>query len=381
MEQTKTGAPLVAFNAQLLARGASYRSAGISTYIANLLKQLAGVDAPLRYKVFLGEGELPAGVDLPVQRSRFSTARPQSRILWEQLVLPWHLKRQHVDLLHAPAFVGPLATRCPQIITVHDLSFLRYPQFFKRGNRIYLSLMTGLACRKAAAVIAVSRFTAQEVTELLGVPAERIHVIYHGVSPRFKPLPPEDVARFRVQKGLPERFILHLGTLEPRKNILTLVRAFAQLKEPDVHLVLAGGKGWLYEQIFAEVQQLGLVGRVHFPGYVPASEQTLWYNAAIMFVYISHYEGFGLPVLESLACGTPTLTSARTSLPEAAGEGAYIIPADNELMAVVEGIQRLLHDASLRASLRQRGIDHAAHFTWEKTAQETAALYRHVLSL
>ncbi|MEA3398013.1 MAG: glycosyltransferase family 1 protein [Chloroflexota bacterium] len=178
---------------------------------------------------------------------------------------------------------------------------------------------------------------------------------------------------------MPERFILHLGTLEPRKNVATLVRAFAQLHAPDVHLVLAGGKGWLYAEIFAEVARLGLQGRVHFPGYVPAETQALWYNAAEVFAYLSHYEGFGLPVLEALACGTPTLTGNATALPEAAGDGALTVATD-DVPAVVEGLHRLLTDTALRERLRQQGLAHAAHFTWDKTARQTVGLYRHILA-
>ena len=184
-------------------------------------------------------------------------------------------------------------------------------------------MMTGISCRKAAAVIAVSDFTARETATLLGVSPSRIHTVYHGVTPSFCPLPQEDIVRFREDMGLPERFILHVGTLEPRKNLLRLVRAFARLHLPDVHLILAGGHGWLYDELFAEVERLDLVQRVHFPGYVDAAMLTLWYNAAEVFAYVSNYEGFGLPVLEALACGVPTLTANSSSLPEAAGARGY----------------------------------------------------------
>jgi glycosyltransferase involved in cell wall biosynthesis len=258
------------------------------------------------------------------------------------------------------------------------LSFLRYPALFKRSNRLYLKTMTGLACRRAAAVIAVSRFTAEEVVRLLGVPPERVHVIHHGVDPSFRPRPPEEIVRFREQMGLPARFVLHVGTLEPRKNLKTLIQAFARLNVPDLHLVLAGGKGWLYEAIFAEVARLGLQDRVHFPGYVPAETLGLWYNAAYIFAYISSYEGFGLPVLEALASGTPTLTSETTSLPEAAGDGALLVSPDS-VEAVADGLQRLLEDQALRQDLRQRGLLHAARFKWEHTVEQTLALYRQVM--
>lgn len=372
---------LIAFNAHLLTGDASYRSAGISVYIANLLRYLSQQHAPeddLDYAVLMGEGQLLSDCEMRVIRATWPTARPAGRVAWEQAILPGMLRRLNADLLHAPAFVGPLVAPCPQVITLHDLSFFRHPAFFKRANRLYLRMMTPLACRRAAAVIAVSEFTAREAVALLSIAPERVHVITHGVDPRFRPLPPEEVARFRVAQGLPERFILHMGTLEPRKNLVRLVRAFAQGAPSDVHLVLAGGRGWLYEMIFTEVARLGVQDRVHFPGYVPAETQALWYNAADLFAYVSIYEGFGLPVLEALACGTPTLTSGTTSLPEAAGDAALTVPPD-DVPAIAAGLARLLADDILRADLHQRGLVHAARFAWETTARRTAALYQRIL--
>ncbi len=372
---------LVAFNAHLLTGDASYRSAGIAVYITNLLCHLAQQRASedsRDYAVLLGGGQLPPGCEMRVIRTAWPTARPMGRIMWEQTVLPGVLRRLGADLLHAPAFVGPLVSPCPQVITLHDLSFFRHPAFFKRANRLYLGTMTPLACRRAAAVIAVSEFTAREAVALMGVAPERVHVITHGVDPRFCPLPSAEVARFRAAQGLPERFILHMGTLEPRKNLARLVQAFAQGAPADVHLVLAGGRGWLYETIFAEVTRLGVQDRVHFPGYIPAETQALWYNAADLFAYISLYEGFGLPVLEALACGTPTLASATTALPEASGDAALTVPPD-DVAAIADGLARLLRDDPLRAELRERGLAHAARFSWEATAQRTAALYRRII--
>lgn len=371
-------APLVVFNAHLLGGNASYRSAGISVYIANLLRCFGARRPDVRFQVLAGSAPLPEGASLPVLRSRMQTERPWQRIAWEQSVLPVLLRRLRADLLHAPAFVGPLLSSVPQVITVHDLSFLRYPAFFRPGNRLYLSTFTGMACRRADAVIAVSEFTAREVVELLGVPRERVVPIYHGVAPRFRPLPAAAVADFRRAHGLPDRFVLFMGTLEPRKNLIRLVRAFARLGLPELHLIIAGAQGWYYHDIFAEVERLQLADRVHFPGFVAVDDQALWYNAACAFAYVSIYEGFGMPVLEALACGTPTLTSNTSSLPEAGGDAVLTCPPDDE-EAMADALHRLVSDVALQEALRVQGLGHAGAFSWEATARQTIEVYQRII--
>jgi glycosyltransferase involved in cell wall biosynthesis len=272
-----------------------------------------------------------------------------------------------------------MARVCPQVITIHDLSFIRHPEFFRPMNRLYLKTFTGPSLRRATAVITDSDSTARDVTQLLGVPAERIFTVYPGVSPDYYPRAPQAVAQFRREMGLPERFVLYLGTLEPRKNLVRLVRAFARLDLSDVHLVLAGAKGWYFEDILAEVTRLDVEDRVHLPGYVPAESLPFWYNAASVFAYPSIYEGFGIPVLEALASGVPTLTSSATSLPEAGGDATLqVSPLDEE--AIATGLYRLLTDDVLREDVRVKGLAHASNFSWGKMAKETTEVYRWALA-
>ncbi len=362
-------------NAHLLSGDASYRSAGISVYILSLLQRYAPGDQGLRFQVLLGQGVAPEGVTLPMTHSGPRTLSPWRRIVWEQSVLPIVAHRLGASVLHAPAFVGPLVASCPRVITIHDLSFLRHPHFFKTGNRLYLSTMTGTACRRAKAVIAVSDFTAEEVVRLLKVPKERVFRVYHGVAARYRPLPEAQVAEFRRRLSLPDRFVLFLGTLEPRKNLIRLIRAFSRQKDPELHLVLAGGQGWFYEDILAEVRRLELSDRVHLPGFVPADEQVLWYNAARAFAYVSLYEGFGMPVLEALACGTPTITSDSTSLPEVGGNAVVTAPAADEA-AIAEALNTVLVDEGVRQELRERGLERATSFSWDDAARKTLDVYR-----
>jgi len=379
MEVTAGNGSHVAINAHLLSGQAWYRSAGVHQYIYHLLRHLGRADSRLHYTVLLGQGVLPPDVALTSLQSRWPTGRSTVRVLWEQLVQPRVLHRIGADLVHGPVFVGPVLAPCPVVITIHDLSFIRFPALFRPANRLYLTVLTRLSARRARRLIAVSIHAATETTRLLGVSPERVDVVYHGVDPAFRPLPADEVAAFRQRRGLPERFVLFVGTLEPRKNLVRLVEAFARVYNGRVGLVLVGGKGWLYDDLFARVESLGLGEAVIFPGYVVGDELPLWYNAAAALAYPSVYEGFGLPVLEAQACGTPVLTSNVSSLPEAAGDAALMVdPYDVETLAV--GLERLLTDELLRHELRERGLTHAREFTWPHAAQETACVYRRALA-
>lgn len=379
MEATTKNTFHVAINAHLLSGQAGYRSAGVHQYIYHLLHHLGQTDGGLRYTVLLGEGVLPPDTALTSLRSHCPTSRATGRVVWEQLVQPWALQRIGAHLVHGPAFVGPLLTSCPGVITIHDLSFIRFPTLFRPANRLYLTVLTRLSARRARRLIAVSAHTAAETTRLMGVPPERIDVVYHGVDPAFHPLPANEVAAFRQRQGLPKQFVLCVGTLEPRKNQTRLVEAFARIYDSQVKLILVGGKGWFYDELFARVEALGLSNKVIFPGYVTNDELPLWYNAATILAYPSLYEGFGMPVLEAQACGTPVLTSNVSSLPEAAGNAASMVdPCDVEALAAE--LNRMLTDKLLRHELRKQGLTHARRFTWSLTAQETAGVYRRALT-
>ncbi|MEA3375567.1 MAG: glycosyltransferase family 1 protein [Chloroflexota bacterium] len=369
----------VAINAHLLSGRDSYRSAGVHHYVLHLLRHLANVEDGVYFSAFLGPEAPELDSDLHLLRSRWRTGRPGVRVIWEQLAQPWVLRRIGADLVHAPVFVGPLVAPCPVVITIHDLSFLRFPHLFRPANRLYLTLMTRLSARRARRVIAVSGHTASESVRLLGVSRERIDIVYHGVDPAFRPLPADEVAAFRSRRQLPDRFVLFVGTLEPRKNLDRLIEAFSRTHARDTKLVLAGGKGWLYEELFARVEALDLSDVVTFAGYVRSEELPLWYNAASALAYPSLYEGFGMPVTEAQACGTPVLTSKTSSLPEAAGEAALLVdPYDVE--AIADGLTRMLEDDALRVALRERGLTHARAFDWSRTARQTVRAYRRALA-
>ena len=278
------------------------------------------------------------------------------------------------------AFALPLAWRGPAVVTIFDLSFLRYPERLSPGRRLYLRLVTRISGRRARRVIAISESGRAEIAALLSIPLERIDVARPGVGPDFSPYPPSVVTDFRARHGLPKRFILYLGTLEPRKNLDTLLRAYARLPQrPAVKLVLAGAPGWDTAPLYSLVEALGLSDDVILPGYIPGNLLPMWYNAAELFVYPSVYEGFGIPLVEAMACGVPVVASDTTSLPEAVGPaGALVPPADVEAWTAT--LSHLLDDSTARREMAIRGRQHAEQFTWMETARQTVAAYHRALS-
>ena len=313
--------------------------------------------------------------------TRLPVDRPPVRIAWEQTVLPVELLREGADLLHALGFVSPAAWRGKTVVTVYDLSFLRFPEVYNRANRFYLSTFTPPSLRRADRVITISEETRRDVIELCGVAPEKVTPILLAADARFQPAAPEAVEAFKRRQGLPERFVLYQGTLQPRKNVETLVRAYALLRRQgsdDHQLVLAGPRGWQYEPIFELTRQLGLEDSVTFPGFVPDDDLPLWYSSATVFAFPSRYEGFGLPLLEAMACGAPVVSSNASSLPEVVGEAGLLVdPSDVE--GLCSALGQLLEDEPLRQALSAAGRVRAGTFSWRRNAAETVQVYREVL--
>jgi len=367
----------IGLNAQLLSSQKSYRAAGIHRHILGLLEHLPDADSRFLYTVFTGQ-DAPVPRRLHAQRTSLATQRPISRILWEQAVQP--TLASQFDLFHALAYVTPFLTRKPTVVTVHDLSFLHNPERFRAANRAYLRLFTRLSVKRAKRIIAVSQHTKTDVMQVYGLPADKIDVVYSGLDSHFRRAPQREVEEFRAAHGLPERFILYLGTIEPRKNLSTLIRAYAKVHPEGIKLVCAGGRGWMYQDVFQTVEELRLSRDVIFPGFLPEEDLSLWYSAAEVFVYPSAYEGFGLPVIEALACGVPTITTNASSLPEAAGDAALMVPPDDS-DALADTLAQLLGDPALQTDLALRGPRQAARFTWRQAACDTANVYAKALGL
>ncbi|MBC7222825.1 MAG: glycosyltransferase family 4 protein [Anaerolineae bacterium] len=363
---------------------AVHSKAGLGRYAASLARAL--VEArPGAFALFYN-GRPPAQAlrALPPVPARSVPAgyKPWRMAVWWGQVLRVSFNRlvPGATLFHATEHLLPPLRDVPTVLTVHDLIFYLFPQYHKPLNYWYLRWTMPLYVRRADAVIAVSEATRQDLVRHYRVPPEKVRVIHEAAAPHFRPAAPEAVAQVRRRYGLPPRFALTVGTIEPRKNLPRLFRALAPLRGAErIPLVVAGGKGWLYEETFRTVARLGLEDQVSFLGYVPEEDLPALYTAADLFVLPSLYEGFGLPVLEAMSCGAPVACSQAASLQEVAGDAArYFDPHDPEAMA--EAIWALWADADLRAHLREQGLRRAAAFSWERAAHETLALYDALLA-
>jgi glycosyltransferase involved in cell wall biosynthesis len=361
------------------ARLTYYTQGGIAQYTQHLIRALATLDAPHDLVILHSRKDqrtLSAG-----RRQRRVSCWTPAHHRFERLALALELAPLRLDLLHSPDFIPPLGGRFRSVITVHDLAFLHYPQFLTTESRRYYNDQIAAAVARADAVIAVSQATCSDLISLLGVPAEKVTVIPEAAGEQFRPVPEEEIARLRAAHGLPGNYILFVGTIEPRKNVGGLLRAYARLRAdlPDAPpLVIAGGSGWLYDEVFALYEELRLGQAVLWYGPVDPEDLPALYSGARVFCLPSFYEGFGLPPLEAMACGTPVVVSNRASLPEVVGDAALLVDP-NDVESISAALRHVLTDARLAAELRERGLARAALFNWEQTARQTLALYEQTL--
>jgi glycosyltransferase involved in cell wall biosynthesis len=282
-----------------------------------------------------------------------------------------------VDLFHATEHLLPRLKKTRSVFTLHDLIYQFDPDSHKPLNIAFLKTMMPRFLKDADAIIAVSECSKRDAMDLYGIPADKIHVIYEGVDPKFTPIMDEaKLNEVRAKYKLPKRFILHVGTIEPRKNLPLLFEVAAQTKE---HIVVAGKLGWLTDPILAKVKELGVEDRVTFTGFVADNDLPALISAATVLAMPSKYEGFGLPILEAMACGTPVVASNAASLPEVGG-GAILYAWYDDVRSWTRLLTLALDDAELRGWLREKGLRQAAKFRWETMARETLKLYRKVIT-
>jgi glycosyltransferase involved in cell wall biosynthesis len=358
---------------------------GAGRYIINLLRALHHLAPPAQLVVIAQRrGRRLIEAAGPLSNIRWVEIPDLSiplRLLWEQVGLPLLACRLRLDLLHSLHYTRPLWLPCASVVTLHDMTFFLLPELHTRLRRWFFPPMVRYSARAAQALLAVSESTRQDALRLLQIPPARIHTTPLGVDPAYHPgYPLAQRQAVRQKYLLPERFLLYVGTVEPRKNLVGLLQAYARLVSQagsPPPLVIVGRLGWMVSAVFTEVETLGLKEKVQFTGYVAAEDLPVVFNLAELFVYPSFYEGFGLPPLEGLACGVPVITTAVSSMPEYIGQAGLLVPP-GDIPALADAMQRLLADPELRRRLAQAGPPQAAAFTWERTARLTLDVYRQV---
>jgi glycosyltransferase involved in cell wall biosynthesis len=363
-----------------------HRHAGLGRYahaLAQALLQEHGEALSLFY--YGGASDRPpedlGGVPL---RTVVAGRKPWRLRVWLGQLLRQRFNRLLPDatLYHATEHLLMPLPGIPTVMTVHDILYKLFPRYHKLQNYVFLNLAMPLFCRRADAIIAVSQATKRDLVKYWRVPQEKITVVYEAAAPCFIPQGDEAIAAARARYHLPERYLMTLCTIEPRKNHAGFLRALEQLcrDDPNLYWVIGGSKGWLYEGFFAELERSAARERVILPGYVAEEHLPAVYAGALAFVFPSFGEGFGLEPLEAMACGTPVISSNATSLPEVGGDAAsYFCPGDVDEM--VEVTRPVLSDAGLRAEMRARGLAHAATFSWRRAARETWGVYQRLLSV
>jgi len=308
--------------------------------------------------------------------------RRGDRVVAEQWRLPRAAARARLDLLHTIAYGPPWLYRGVKVLTVHDLALWVMPETVPARWRRYWQWAYAVAGRDCRMLIAVSECTKHDAVNFLKRSPDEVRVVACGVDPIYSPSPPGHDAGAVVRSlGLPDSFVLNVGTVQPRKDMTTLLAAFARLRSrhADLHLVIAGGRGWGYDDLDDRIANAGLSGAVHLTGFIDRAVLPDLYRASKLFLFSTRYEGFGLPLLEAMASGTPVVTTTHSAIPEVVGDAALVTPP-GDADALAEAAGRVLEDEGLRLDLVRRGLERASRFEWRESARGVLAVYREVLN-
>ncbi len=353
------------------------RETGNETYVVNLLRHLSQLtDVQCGAAIAPGSITLSHLADVELIPLRLPGNWP--RLLFS---LPFVCRQWHADILHV-TYVGPFFPPCPMVVTVHDVAFKRYPDFFSPRDRLLFATLLPATLRRASAVITGSRHAQQEILKAYPYLADKVHVTLDAPGAMFHPTCQEELLQsMHARYGIHTAYILAVGNIQPRKNLVRLIKAFALIRQQieSVQLVIVGKAQWQSSAVYEEVKHLGLEQDIVFTGYVPDEDLALLYNAAQVFVYPSIYEGFGLPILEAMACGTPVVTSNTSSMPEIAGNAAILVDP-YQVDEIQAAIQRILRDPDLSLSLSQEGLKRAEAFSWLGTARDTLRVYTSLIN-
>jgi glycosyltransferase involved in cell wall biosynthesis len=382
------------FRIALDARRLNGLKRGVGQYVFQLAQHLPKLAAEIEYLLFvdrpLGADSIPAGCREVLVGSPFTTDSQSvsglgSKIRsyhWMNYLVPRALKRERADLFHATNFAVPVRAGCPCVVTIHDLIYARAPGAFEPLYERYLKLMVPTAVRRARRVITDSAATRDDLLEFIGPEPSRVAVVHLGVGDEyFVHEDRDELERARQRLGLPSRFVLHVGAIERRKKLETLLVAVAPLLSSNLidEVVLAGEKGHGADDVHRTAVELGIHGRVRYLGYVPQDLLPALYSLAQVLSLASVYEGFGMPVLEAMACGTPVVASNVSSLPEVVGDAALTV-APGDAVGLRQALERLLTDSRLQDEMRRRGLVRVREFSWERTAAGHLEVYRQVLN-
>jgi glycosyltransferase involved in cell wall biosynthesis len=358
---------------------------GAGRYILYLIHELAKLDTSHEFVVFAQACLRTYLDDYGSEKNQIrwiNDMSPPRRLVWEQVEFPRLIHQMKLDLLHSPHYTLPLSCPVPSVVTYHDMSFFIYPEKHTFAKRYFFPWMMRRSSKKADIIIADSENTRHDAIRFLNIHPEKIITVHLGYQENFRKINDQELL-FKIiqQYNLPERFIFYAGNIEPRKNIPLLLTAFENLVQQGIchHLVMSGGLGWMYEDVLAQIDGMQSKARVHRIGHVPSTDLPALYNLADVFVYPSIYEGFGLPPLEGMACGTPVITSNISSMPEVVDNAGILVPPNDET-ALTRAILQVLEDDDLRKRLHVLGPQQAANFTWKNTAEKTLQIYQQVLS-
>ena len=354
---------------------------GMGNYICNLVNNLAKIDKKNNYYIFVSErnkGFFNIDQDnFKIINLGKSVTRGLNRFLWEQFSLPKYLKKNRIDVLHSPGFVIPFLSRAKNIVTIADMTFMTHPQVHTLFKRAYFGLFMPCSIRKADTVLAISESTKKDILDLVKVDPDKIQVTHLAHGGEFRLIDKKKAKGFATTKyKINPPFIIFVGMIEPRKNLARVFTAFSEMKKDGMmhKLVIVGKKGWKYKEIFEIARKLDLDKDIVFTGYVPDKDLAILYNAAEMLVYPCLYEGFGIPVLEAMACGCPVITSNVSSMPEVAGDAALLVdPESTE--NIKSAMSRLIKDRKLNQDMVKRGLKRSDEFSWEGCARETLKAY------